>query len=78
MTATTAIKDLPEALTVEEAAAVLRISRTSAYALAQQWLATDGREGLPVVRLRRSLRVPKAGLVHLLTVSGSRDATSGA
>jgi hypothetical protein len=73
----TALEDLPETLRVEEAAAVLRISRTSAYALARQYLDTDGREGLPVVRLGRSLRVPKAGLVRLLAAGGSQDSVSG-
>ena len=34
-------------LRVEEAARLLRISRTSAYALANRWLDTDGAEGLP-------------------------------
>jgi excisionase family DNA binding protein len=60
------LEELPEVLTVEEAAAVLRIGRGAAYALARQYLATDGREGLPVVRLGRSLRVPRAKLLGLL------------
>jgi excisionase family DNA binding protein len=60
------LEELPEVLTVEEAAAVLRISRGAAYALARRYLATDKREGLPVVRLGRSLRVPRARLVALL------------
>ena len=34
-------------LRVEEAARLLRISRTSAYALANRWLDTDGADGLP-------------------------------
>jgi hypothetical protein len=45
-----AFDDLPEFLTVEEAAAVLRIGRTSAYLLAQRWRLTGGRSGLPVQR----------------------------
>jgi excisionase family DNA binding protein len=63
---TPSLEELPEVLTVEEAAAVLRIGRGAAYALARQYLATDGREGLPVVRLGRSLRVPRAKLLGLL------------
>ena len=38
-------------LTVVEAAALLRVGRTVAYQQARQYLATGGREGLPVVRL---------------------------
>ena len=56
----------PDVLTVEEAAKVLRIGRNNAYALARRWLATAGAEGLPVVRLGRCLRVPRAALDDLL------------
>lgn len=59
------MKDTPEYLTVEEAAALLRIGRTSAYGLAREWLDTGGRKGLPVVKLGRQLRVPRAALEEL-------------
>jgi excisionase family DNA binding protein len=52
----------PDFLTIEEAAAVIRIGRTVAYQLARRYLSTDGREGLPVVRFGRQLRVPRARL----------------
>jgi excisionase family DNA binding protein len=55
-----------EVLTVEEAAKVLRISRGAAYALARQWLETSGGEGLPCIRLGRTLRVPRAALAQFL------------
>jgi len=54
--------DNTDFLTVEEAARVLRIGRTAAYALARTWRETDGREGLPVVAFGRLLRVPRAAL----------------
>ncbi|MGQ0744932.1 MAG: helix-turn-helix domain-containing protein [Acidimicrobiales bacterium] len=57
---------LPDVLTVEEAAAVLRIGRSSAYTLARRYRATGGREGLPVIELGRHLRVPRSGLRRLL------------
>ena len=47
----------PAVLTVEEAGRILRVSRSTAYALAKQWLETDGLEGLPVHRIGRQLRV---------------------
>lgn len=52
-------------LTVEEAAAILRIGRTAAYALTRRWRATGGAEGLPVVRVGRLLRVPVHELERL-------------
>lgn len=62
------LDDLPEVLTVEEAASVLRISRGAAYELARQWRETDGRHGLPVVTLGRSLRVPRHALRRFLDI----------
>ena len=67
---------VPQFLTVEEAAAVLRIGRTSAYELARRWLATSGREGLPVIRLGRTLRVPEAALERLAHRLGASDSTA--
>jgi excisionase family DNA binding protein len=52
-------------LRVEEAAQVLRISRTSAYELARRWLESGGRDGLPAVRLGRSIRIPASALERL-------------
>ena len=60
-----ALDELPEFLTVEEAAAVLRIGRTSAYLLCQRWRFSRGESGLPVVQVGRQLRVPRAALVRL-------------
>jgi hypothetical protein len=49
----------PDFLTVEEAARVLRIGRTAAYLAAKRYRNTDGADGLPVVAIRGSLRVPR-------------------
>ena len=61
-------EDLPDFLTVEEAASVLRLGRSAAYELTARWRSTNGTEGLPVVQLGRSLRVPKAGLERMMHV----------
>jgi excisionase family DNA binding protein len=70
---------VPDLLTIEEAAAVLRVGRTTAYELANRDLATGGGEGLGVVRVGRLLRVRRSSLEALvggpLTVVGTnRDA----
>lgn len=60
------LEGLPAVLTVEEAAAVLRIGRGAAYELARRFRETGGRDGLPVVAFGRTLRVPRAALARLL------------
>ena len=74
---TASLEDLPDVLTVEEAAKVLRIGRGAAYDLARQWRVTDGREGLPVVSFGRSLRVPRAALLRLLDLRDERGTAAG-
>jgi hypothetical protein len=51
--------------TVEEAAELLRIGRTLAYALTHRYEESGGREGLPVVRLGGCVRVPRWALLEL-------------
>ena len=59
---------LPAVLTIEEAAAVLRIGRTKAYAMSREWRSTQGRTGLPVIDFSGILRVPRAALVTMIGV----------
>jgi hypothetical protein len=62
-----AASGLPALMTIAEAAAVLRIGRSKAYEMAHQYLATGGREGLPVIRLGAGcLRVPRWALLVLV------------
>lgn len=57
---------LPLMLTVTEAAAVLRISRTSAYKLAEEWRWSHGASGLPTVRLGARLLVRRVDLAVIV------------
>jgi hypothetical protein len=57
---------VPDLLTVEEAAGHLRVGRTKAYAMAQEWRTTSGQRGLPVVDFGHVLRVPRQALEKML------------
>jgi hypothetical protein len=57
----------PLLLTIEEAAGVLRIGRSLAYELARRYEASNGRHGLPVMRVGSCLRVPRWALAELVS-----------
>lgn len=50
---------VPDLLTVIEAAGVARVSRTTAYELVNEYLATAGVSGMPAVRCGGQIRVPR-------------------
>jgi hypothetical protein len=52
----------PDFLSVREAAAVLRIGKSCAYDLANEFVDTSGVSGLKVIRVGRQLRVPRPAL----------------
>jgi excisionase family DNA binding protein len=62
---TRTLKGLPLMLTIEEAAGILRISRTSAYKLAEEYRRSGGSSGLPHVRLGSRLLVRRADLAEI-------------
>ncbi len=53
-------------LTVEQARQVLGIGRSLAYGAVRRYLATDGREGIPAIRIGSAIRIPRAGLVDVM------------
>lgn len=63
------MEDLPDILTVEEAAKYLRLKRSTAYELVKQG-------AIPSVKLGRQIRVPKSGIVNLF--NRQEKATGGA
>jgi hypothetical protein len=52
----------PDLLTIEEAARVLRIGRTKAYAMGQEYRTTNTQSGMKVIEVGGQLRVPRAWL----------------
>jgi hypothetical protein len=66
---------LPDLLTVEEAARLIRVGRTKAYAMAREWRDTGGRSGLPVVDFGHVLRVPRHALEQLVGAELNGSAT---
>lgn len=61
-----ALAELPLMLTLAEAAAILRIGRSSAYEEANKYEASGGRLGIPVIRIGRLFRVPRWALAFYL------------
>lgn len=59
---------LPAALTVDEAAKVLRIGRATAYEGVRMYLESGGADGIPAIRVGpRTIRVPRAALLRRLS-----------
>lgn len=58
-------------ITVEEAGRLCGISRAVAYDEARRFLATDGAEGLPVIKFARRLVVPTSMLLAKLGFADS-------
>jgi len=56
---------LPVLLKIEEAADVLRVSRSHAYDMARRYISSGGTDGLPVLKLGTRLRVPRWSLIEL-------------
>lgn len=74
--------DAPAVLKISEVIIVMRISRTAAYEGARNFLETDGADGIPCVRVGRSIRFPRLLLEQYLKqpitadqLTGSYDAT---
>ena len=57
---------VPDCLTIEEAARVLRMGRTAGYEQARIFRETNGRAGLPNFAMGGTIRVPTAALETML------------
>ena len=54
--------EVPEFLTVDQAASLLQVGRTTAYDLTVAWETSSGRVGLPFVWFGSRKRVPRTAL----------------
>lgn len=61
-------EDLPPFLKIEQVQELTQLGRSQIYELTRQWRETGGREGIPVVRFGRCLRIPTAALLRLAQV----------
>ena len=69
------LDELPDVLTIPEAARFMRVSSGVAYGMARRYRGTNGREGLPVFMAgERMMRVAKLDLVRYM----AGDARHGA
>jgi hypothetical protein len=59
MTRRTVPEEPPDYLTVDEVAAVMRISRNGAYQRVRRGVATGGREGIPAERVDKQFRISR-------------------
>ena len=66
MAATDIYIQAPPMLTAEEAALVLRIGRSKTYELARLFMATNGADGIPCLRIGHHLRFPRHQLEQLI------------
>jgi hypothetical protein len=69
------VDDLPLFLRVEQAQALTQLSRSQIYEQTRLFRATGGREGIPVVRFGRNVRIPTAALLRLAGID-TRDPVS--
>ncbi len=69
------LDELPDVLTIPEAARYMRVSSGVAYGMARRYRRTNGREGLPVFMAgERMMRVAKLDLVRYVTGETSHGA----
>ena len=65
------VEDLPPFLRVDQAQELTQLGRSQVYELTRLWRETNGREGIPVVRFGRCLRIPTAALLRLALLDSS-------
>lgn len=69
------IDELPQFLTVEQAAKVLQLGRSKAYDLTVEWERTEGLSGLPFAWIGHQKRVPREAIERIVhAVLGPPDA----
>lgn len=65
------LEELPELMTVMEAASYLRVGRDATYELCRQWFASSGAAGLPAIKIGRKIRIPRAALGRYVEIDAN-------
>lgn len=63
------IDDLPGMLRIDEAAELLRVSKSHVYAVVAEYERTEGESGLPAIRVGHAIRVPREALREWIEAS---------
>ncbi len=71
------IEDLPPFLRVEQAQELTQLGRSQLYEQTRRWRLSGGKEGIPVVRFGRCLRIPTAALLRLAAVEPDASDDAG-
>ena len=67
------VEDLPPFLRIEQAQELTQLGCSQLYEQTKRWRATGGKEGIPVVRFGRCLRIPTAALLRLAEIEPKQD-----
>lgn len=62
-------EDLPPFLRVEQAQELTQLGRSQLYEQTRLWRDSGGKEGIPVVRFGRCLRIPTVALLRLADIT---------
>lgn len=67
------IDELPPFLRIEQVQELTQLGRSQLYEQTKRWRASGGKEGIPVVRFGRCLRIPTAALLKMAGIDPTQN-----